>query len=131
MIIQKVYENGLLFGWFYLFTEACDIVPMHDHKHGRKHNIIVLRGSVSVQGTNWSIPLQSGDVFNFSETQYPHEIKAIYPDTLILNLSIEPKLTADAYLVDGYLSSLPELDTGDLDAKLIQQPKICTVVPYD
>lgn len=107
MLHYKIYENNSIFGVFYMFPDIGDQLPMHDHARGRKHNAIVLRGSIEVYGPDklWQIVLTAGDVFDFNDPDhYPHEITALEPNTEILAIAIDGKHPVDIEegIYDGY-----------------------------
>lgn len=66
---------------------------MHNHIEAQKHNVMVMQGSVEVYGPekSWSVILKAGDVFDFAEHQYPHEIAALEPDTLMMSMFVNGK----------------------------------------
>jgi len=80
---QSPYRSGKLFGFFYDFAKAGDGIAMHQHEPDKAHNVIVLRGSVSIAGA----VLEAGHVHDFDNSA-PHEIKALEDDTQILNLML-------------------------------------------
>ena len=63
---------------------------MHTHDRDSRHNVILLKGSVEVYGLEkrWNRILKLGDVMDFTEEQYPHEIAALEDDTVILNMNL-------------------------------------------
>jgi quercetin dioxygenase-like cupin family protein len=81
------YRSGNLAGQRYWFPKRGDGIPMHEHRDGSDHNVIVLRGAVVVYGPDFanSMPLGAGSVWTF-DFGGPHEIQAIEDDTEILNL---------------------------------------------
>ncbi len=110
MLHFKIYENNSIFGVFYVFPDIGDQLPMHDHARGRKHNVIVLRGSVEIYGPDkmWHIELATGDVFDFNDPEhYPHEITALEPNTEILAIAINGKHSDDIVegLSDGFVGT--------------------------
>jgi hypothetical protein len=110
MLHYKIYENNTIFGVFYMFPDIGDQLPMHDHARGRKHNVIVLRGSVEVYGPDklWQIILNAGDVFDFNNSEhYPHEITALEPKTEVLAIAIDGKHSEDIEegIYDGHVGT--------------------------
>lgn len=84
--VQSPYQSGDLFGFRYLFEKAGDGLRRHEHTAETAHNVIVLFGSVSlnVKGQSSRILLQ-GNVHDFEWTR-EHDIVALEPNTLVLNL---------------------------------------------
>lgn len=109
MLHYKVYRKSDLFGVFYTFPLIGDMLPMHDHANGRKHNCIVLKGSVEVYGPDktWYILLHQGDVFDFNDPEhYPHEIRAMEDDTQIFSITYDGVHPDDEELEDGQVGTL-------------------------
>jgi quercetin dioxygenase-like cupin family protein len=81
------YVSGHLFGITYLFTDAGDALPTHEHEPDTFHNIIVLSGVVTFHCGTEVRELRVGDVFDFDGTQM-HTIRCVAPGSRILNLLI-------------------------------------------
>jgi quercetin dioxygenase-like cupin family protein len=85
------YRSGSLAGVLYTFEEPGDGLPQHRHESESFHNIIVLKGAVSLVTLKGSVHCVQGSVTDFDGTEV-HTIIALTRAT-ILNL---------------YLTGLPE-----------------------
>lgn len=88
MIQFEFYESGDLFGLRYLFTQAGDALPRHQHELDTAHNIIVLSGCVRFVSDSQICLLSAGEVFDFDGSQL-HVIEAIESGSRILNLFLQ------------------------------------------
>jgi hypothetical protein len=88
MLEYATYRYGNILGTQYLFPNRGDGLPMHYHNIEDRHNVICLVGSCEIYGPEkkWSAVLKPGNIYHFDEEQYPHEIVALEPNTMILNL---------------------------------------------
>lgn len=82
MIHWRTYCNGKLWGIAYLFEHAGDALPRHRHDEEDRHNVIILAGSIEVEGTRAA----TGDIID--ELPEWHSIVALEPNTRLLNLYI-------------------------------------------
>jgi quercetin dioxygenase-like cupin family protein len=101
------YDHGDLFGVVLSFPKRGDGLSMHTHDEETRHNVILLKGSVEVYGPEkrWSRVLKPGDVMDFTDEQYPHEIAALEDETVILNMNLHGRpsyYTPNVVPEDGY-----------------------------
>ena len=71
----------------YTFTDAGDVLPMHNHVQmpSTEHITIVARGSFLLRGAGWEQTVLSGALIDFSIEQW-HEFESIEPNSKIINI---------------------------------------------
>lgn len=85
MLRYKYYTSGEVYGILYTFEFAGESLPEHTHDTNSAHNIVVLRGQLSLMfGEDDFRVINAGDVVDFDWTRR-HRIIASTP-AAILNL---------------------------------------------
>jgi hypothetical protein len=77
---QRWYVSGQIFGMRYNFPRAGDALKRHAHEPALRHNVIVLLGSVSVNGNAYAV----GDIVELGAEE--HDVTALVDDTTTLHL---------------------------------------------
>lgn len=84
---QQLKMYGELDTIKYFFEKKGDILPLHSHVKETQHITIVLKGSVHLIGPNLNKKLKQGEIYDYSEEEQTHEIKALKDDTIVLNIT--------------------------------------------
>lgn len=85
------WSDGALRGVLYVFENAGDVLPLHDHEPEAAHITVITRGEFTVTGPGasgepgWSKVRGPGPILSFDAGQ-PHEFAANVPDSRILNI---------------------------------------------
>jgi hypothetical protein len=66
---------------------AGDKLPMHTHVHGNIHITILLKGKLRIHGPDFETFISEGEVYDFKENEYTHELVALVDNTVFLNIS--------------------------------------------
>lgn len=64
-----------------------DKLPMHSHVEGNIHITILLKGKLRIYGPDFETFLSEGEVYDFKENEYTHELVALEDNTVFLNIS--------------------------------------------
>jgi quercetin dioxygenase-like cupin family protein len=89
MIHYSYYVSGKLVGVRYEFDASGDTLASHKHTPELCHNVVVLKGSVSVQSGDLRHILLAGEIFDFDGTAM-HEIQALEDHTRVIHFLLDP-----------------------------------------
>jgi hypothetical protein len=64
-----------------------DTLPMHTHQEGNIHITVLLKGKLKIHGPHFETFLSEGDVYDFKENEYTHELIALEDNTVFLNIT--------------------------------------------
>jgi hypothetical protein len=63
-----------------------EVLEMHEHMLPTYHDVAVVCGRASVYGANWCKEVSAGETLLLTDGEMHHEIKALEPDTEVLNV---------------------------------------------
>jgi quercetin dioxygenase-like cupin family protein len=107
--LYRPYRSGELFGAVYTLEHKGDGLPEHAHTREMEHNVVVLRGSISLFLPGAKLTFTEGALVDFDGSK-PHRIVALEPQTKILNLYL--------YGIPSQYAALPESEfIGQFDAQ--------------
>lgn len=64
-----------------------DKLPMHTHVEQTIHITIIMEGKVKIHGPTFEKHFSKGEICDFEENEYTHEIIALEDNTVFLNIS--------------------------------------------
>jgi quercetin dioxygenase-like cupin family protein len=81
----QVKKLGSLVMAIFEFPEVGDLIPLHQHREGTSHIMVVSKGQFIVRGGEWEKIVSPGEILIF-EPEQPHEIVASAPNGKIVNI---------------------------------------------
>lgn len=70
-----------------LLEKEGDKLPMHTHVEKTIHITIIMEGKVKIHGPTFEKTFSKGEICEFEENEYTHEIIALEDNTVFLNIS--------------------------------------------
>ena len=80
----KQFDNLTVMNYF--FEKKDDVLPLHTHTEETQHITIVLKGSVHLSGPQLNKILNQGEIYDYTDQEQTHEIKALQDNTIIINI---------------------------------------------
>tara|TARA_R110000868_G_scaffold353933_3_gene615164 strand:- start:102 stop:518 length:417 start_codon:yes stop_codon:yes gene_type:complete len=70
-----------------LLENVGDKLPMHSHIEDTIHITIIMEGKVKISGPTFEKYFSKGEICDFEEHEYTHEIEALEDNSVFLNIS--------------------------------------------
>jgi hypothetical protein len=88
------------------FGEAGDVLEMHSHPEGNYHDTLLIEGEAEIYGPDrkWVAQLTPGKLLVLTDEQMEHEIRALTPGALVINLYRQEQLRFKAQAGKGWQS---------------------------